>query len=260
MEQLTNTKELFDVALHDTKVALPSRAKYPNKSDPARAWLRLNEVKIPATAPTRTALTPEIGHTLDLLRSRLLRQIRKEGIRRLALTAPTTGCGTTTIASSLALSLARQIDLKVMLFDFNLRTPALAKKLSLTPLAPRYCALSGGRRDFDSQCLRVDHNLALSLATHPEDNPAELLATSRSRALIEQVEREFEPDLMLFDLPPVLHHDDAIAASDLFDAALLIGRADHSTINQIDQAERLISEQKPCIGVVMNACRFPVRP
>lgn len=254
MEQITNPKALFDATQKDPPEAQPV---FSLKSDPARAWLRLNETTIPSQAPVFQQSTPQTKAAFDLLRSRVLRQMRQDGIRRLGLASPTVGCGTTTVATSLALSLSRQIDLKVLLFDFNLRRPALAKRFGLEAVAPHHCALSGLRRDFDSTCLRVNHNLGLSLATRPNDAPAELLATTRSRALIEQIEREFEPDIMLFDLPPVLPHDDLVAAADLIDAALLVGRADHSTIDQIDRAERLVSEQKPCLGVVMNACRFP---
>lgn len=257
MEQLTNPKDLFDPTIGEARPVPPPPKTYPLKTDPARAWLRLNEAVIPTTAPAAAPISEAVTRSHDLLRSRLLRQLRRDGLRKLALTSPTSGCGTTQIAATLALGLARQIDLKVMVFDFNLRRPMLANQFALGPIAPLSSALAGSRRDFDSRCLRVNHNLAVSLAISSEPNPAELLATSRARALVAQLEREFEPDVMIFDLPPVLPHDDVVAASDLFDAALLIARADHSTISQIDEAERLISEQKPCLGVVMNACRFP---
>lgn len=259
MQHVTNTKELFATA--QTKPAqapLPEIQWHRTKSDPTRAWLRLNEATIPATAPVRQPVDADTQAALDLLRSRLLRQMRQTGIRKLALTSPTHGCGTTTLATRLALGLASQIDLKVMLFDLNLRKPELSNQFAITGITARQTALTGTRREFDSSAVRVGHNLALSLFTQPEPRAAEALGTLRARALINQLEREFEPDLMLFDLPPTLACDDMVAAADLYDAALLVARADHSTSDQIDRAERLISEQKPCLGVVVNACRFGV--
>ena len=254
-----NPRALIDTAMRETDPIILGPQLYPVKSDPARAWLRLTEVKIPASAPLLT-MTDDPGRAaIDLLRTRVTRQMRKDGLRRLALTSPTRGCGTTLLAASLALSMSKRIDLKVILFDMNLRAPTLAHLFGLAPIAPRQSALAGVRRAFDNDCVRIGHNLGLSLSTHPELSPAELMGTSRSRALIEQIEREFEPDLMIFDMPPVLPNDDVVAAADLFEAALLVARADHSTLDQIDRAERLIGEQKPCLGVIMNACRFPTQ-
>lgn len=259
MEQLLTPKAIIDTAIQPSEPIILGPQLYPVKSDPARAWLRLTEVQVPASAPVRT-LTDEPGAAaIDLLRSRLMRQLRKEGLKRLAITAPTHGCGTTMLAASLALSLSKRLDLKVILFDMNLRSPQLAHLFGLTHSAPPQSALAGVRAGFDTHCMRIGHNLGLSLSSHPELSPAELLGTSRSRALIEQVEQEFAPDLMIFDMPPVLPNDDVVAAADLYDAALLVARADHSRVDQIDRAERLISEQKPCLGVVMNACRFPIQ-
>ncbi|MDA8746842.1 CpsD/CapB family tyrosine-protein kinase [Litoreibacter sp.] len=259
MEQIANPRAMLDTAIRDDRTTASDAHVYATPSDPARAWLRLNEVVIPKSAPVIAQSNAEVKASFDLLRSRILRQMRKDGLRKLALTSPTPSCGTTTLTANLALSLSRQIDLKIIVFDLNLRRPNLVNLFSLTPTAPRSSALSGQRRGFDSTCMRVGHNFGLSLTTGPDPEPAELLGTSRARALIEQIEREFAPDLMLFDLPPVLPHDDVVAASDLYDAALLIARADHSTANQVDRAERLISEQKPCLGVIMNACRFPTQ-
>ncbi|MEM9581762.1 MAG: CpsD/CapB family tyrosine-protein kinase [Pseudomonadota bacterium] len=259
MEQITNPREMLDTALRDSPPRLSETESYATPSDPARAWLRLNEVTLPATAPVLTNADPAARASFDLLRSRILRQMRKDGVRKLALTSPTRRCGVTTLAANLALSMARQIDMKVMVFDLNLRKPNLVNQFALNATAPRSCVLSGQRRGFDSTCMRVGHNLALSLTTSGDPEPAELLGTTRARALIEQIEREFAPDLILYDLPAVLPQDDVVAASDLYDAALLVARADQSTSDEIDRAERLVAEQKPCLGVIMNGCRFPTQ-
>lgn len=259
MEQLINPKAMIDSAQRENAPIMLTPQLYPVKADPARAWMRLTEVQIPVSAPLQS-LTDETGRAaIDLLRSRILRQMRRDGLRRLALTAPTHGCGTSLLAASLALSLSKRLDLKILLFDMNLRTPILAHLFGLTTVAPRLSALAGVRVGFHNDCMRVRHNLGLSLSTQSELSSAELLGSDRSAALISQIEEEFDPDLMIFDMPPVLPNDDVVAAADLYDAALLVARADHSDMDQIDRAERLIGEQKPCLGVVMNACRFPTQ-
>ena len=277
MEQLINPKAMIATAMHDAATSdigggprsglgsggtgpiTHTPQLYPVAADPARAWLRLTEVQIPASAPIRDQTDDAGRAAIDLLRSRIMRQIRRDGLRRLALTAPTHGCGTSLIAACLALSLSKRMDLKVLLFDMNLRAPMLAQLFGLKAVAPRQSVLAGVRRSFDTDCLRIGHNLGLGLSTQAELSPAELLGSTRSAALLNQIEEDFDPDLILYDMPPVLPNDDVVAAADLYDAALLVARADHSALDQIDRAERLIGEQKPCLGVIMNACRFPTQ-
>lgn len=229
---------------------------YEVAMDPERAWMRLNQVSIPDHAAINDAQDPSVARAVSLLKSRLLRQTRQNAIKRLAITAPTQECSAQELCAHLALSLARQPDLKIILFDFDLRDPKLSTYFGLASVSPIWSALAGTRREFDSSCLKVGHNLGLSLSTQPSENPAETLATLRALNLIDEIDRDFAPDLMLFNLPPVLSTEDAVSAAGLYDAALLVARADHTTRSQIDRTETLIAEQKPCIGVVLTHCRF----
>jgi len=253
MEQINAPLPVLDNVLETAERVTP---KTHAGDDATRAWLRLNEVEIPNNAPLFSRFHKRAEIAIDLLRSRLMRQVRQEGVRKLAITSPTANCGAEALAAQLGLAISRQTDTKVMVLDLNMHDPKLARLYGVSTIAPRRTALSGVRRDFDSTCMRAGHNLALSLATEPIKQSAELLATQRSSLLIEQVERDFEPDIMLIALPPVLGNSDVIAAADLYDAALLVVRADRTTAAQADQAETLISEQRPCLGVVMNSCRF----
>lgn len=227
---------------------------------PSETWLQLTEITLDALALRRNNIIvdqndPQAVH-IDRLRTRCLRVMRSSGLRRLAITSPDLGCGKSTVAANLALSMARQHDLRVMLFDFDLRKPSLIHHFDLAEVGPRFSALLHTRRNFDVTTLRVGKNLALSLNATPADYPAEMLASKRARDLLNSVQQDFDPDVMLFDLPPLLNVDDTLAALDCVDAALLVARADYSTIDQIDQAERLITEQTTCLGVVLNQSRF----
>lgn len=227
---------------------------------PSDAWRQLTEITLDAQTLRRNNIIldqtdPQAVH-IDRLRTRCLRVMRSSGLRRLAITSPSPGCGKSTVAANLALSMARQRDLRVMLFDFDLRKPSLIHHFDLADIGPRFSTLLYTRRNFEVTTLRVGRNLALSLNASPAEYPAELLASKRARDLLDTIQQDFEPDLMLFDLPPLLNVDDTLAALDCIDAAILVARADYSTIDQIDQAERLITEQATCLGVVLNQSRF----
>ncbi len=262
MEQIESPLELVQAARKRV------RGKFQASGDPVieeietpgNVWNRLTEITL-NTQNLRLnnliadASDPKAVH-INRLRTRCLRVMRQSGLRRLAITSPGPGCGTSTVAANLALSMARQSDLKVMLFDFDLRKPSLIHHFDLADEGPRFSALLHTRRNFEVTTLRVGKNLALSLNATPSDAPAELLASKRARDLLNDVQEDFNPDIMLFDLPPLLNVDDTLAALDCVDAALLVARADYSTIDEVDKAERLITEQTTCLGVILNQSRF----
>ena len=72
---------------------------------------------------------PEVRRAADLLRTRLLQKLHTEGWRRVAVTAPEAGCGTTFTALNLALSISAVADFRTVLLDLNLRQPGLGRIL-----------------------------------------------------------------------------------------------------------------------------------
>ncbi len=69
----------------------------------------------------------------DLMRTRLLQQMRANQWRRVAITSPGPACGKSTIALNLAMSLARQPDLRTVLAEMDMRRPSLSRMLGCAP-------------------------------------------------------------------------------------------------------------------------------
>ena len=67
----------------------------------------------------------------DMMRTKVLQQMRANGWKRLAITSPTSACGKSTIALNLAFSLARQSELRTILCEMDLRRPVLKTILGL---------------------------------------------------------------------------------------------------------------------------------
>ncbi|MEP3347007.1 MAG: hypothetical protein ABJN34_05690 [Litoreibacter sp.] len=261
MEQLTNTGELLRAAQDTASPSLElNDDARPNSADPHKSWARLTEAPLdPVTLKRHHILTSKPNNKsapYDQLRTRMLSHMRVAGHRRVAIASPTAGCGSSTITANLALGLARQSDLRIMVLDLNLRQPSLIHLFGLEEAGPRFSVLTGSKRNFDSTCLRVGENLGLSLNATPVNDASERLSHTNTAELLDHVEREFVPDVILLDLAPLSPMDDALAALSLTDCALLVARADHSTNTQIDVAERTMAEHTTCLGVVLNACRF----
>ena len=191
----------------------------------------------------------------DVLRTKVILQMRKSGWRRLAITSPTAACGKTTMACNLALGLSRQPDLRAILVEFDLRRPAMAELLSTEPDRDVTSMLTG-EVGFEEQAMRVRDNVAVSMARRPSTDPTKYMLSGETQDRLKEIEARYRPDMVIFDLPPLLMGDDTRAFLSNVDCALVVARAEKSTIAQIDNCEREIAEHTNVLGVVLNQCRY----
>ncbi len=196
------------------------------------------------------------GHTsviFDQIRTKVLQTMRTNRWKRLAITSPSPACGKSTLALNLAFSFARQSEMRSVLVELDLRRPSLAKMLGTRP-AQSVSDVLKGKLSLVDQALCYNGNLALSLCTDPVRNSAELLQSSTSAAQISAAETALAPDLMLFDMPPMLVSDDVMSFAGQVDCVLLIAAAETTTIKEIDTCERELASQTNFMGVVLNKC------
>ena len=240
-----------DVAAEEgTRVALPGVDE---------RWMTLKEIKITARTARSNRITAikqnkESG-SYDLLRSRALRLMNDNNWTSLAITSPNKTCGKTTVSTNLALSLARQTEMRVMLLDMDMRRPALHKILGHRPNQSLHEVLSD-TQPIDSAVFRIGRNLAVGLNNCAAGNPAELLQSKVMKARLAEIRNIYQPDIIIFDMPPMLVSDDNVGFLPMVDCGLLIGAADSTTIAQIDICEKELSELTNVLGVVLNKCRF----
>ena len=197
---------------------------------------------------------PDATH-FDILRTKILLQMRKNGWRRLAITSPTPACGKTTMSCNLALGLSRQPDLSAMLLEMDLRRPNMATMLGHRPEEDITRMLTG-EVPFAEQAVRARGNVAISMARRASNDPTRYMLSHETISTIDALERDYAPDLVIFDLPPLLVSDDTRAFLGNVDCALMIARAERSSLAQIDTCEREIAEQTNMLGIVLNQCRF----
>ncbi len=243
-----------------SRVAMPEPEPAAPPSPPKSTWGTLTPLTLDARVLTRNrVVTMTAGHaatSFDILRTKILLQMRENGWTRLAITSPQPACGKTTIACNLALGMTRQPDLRAMLFDLDLRRPGVAKALGYTP-AHDISEVLEGRLDFADQAMRVGDNLSVSMARSALADPTSLLLDKITATRLDEIETAYTPDLMIFDLPPLLTGDDTRAFLKTVDCALLVLRAEDSKSSQIDTSEREIASYTNVLGMVLNGCRFP---
>lgn len=223
------------------------------------AWADLAAFKPdPKLLIRNRVVTLDPGHDatpFDILRTKTLLQMRRNGWRRLGITSPGPACGKTTTAANLALSLARQAELRTILMEMDLRRPAMAKVLGQKPRVD-IGEMLNGRMPFVDQALRVRDNLAISMSARPHRDPARYMLGIETEQTLDAIEATYRPDLVVFDLPPLLVSDDTRAFIGKVDCVMMVVRAEQSSMAQIDACEREISEHTNVLGMVLSHARF----
>lgn len=225
----------------------------------AAAWEALPELRVDRRRADRNHLVAVVGGIgaaeIDGIRTRLLHHLASKGFCKVAITSPTPGAGKTTLALNLGFSLGRQTEHRTIVADADLRRPKMAKVLGVT--APHcFDRVLDGSATLADSALRLGTNLAFATTQRPVRHSAELLQSRRSRDALDAIQATYAPTVMLFELPPVLASDDAMAFLGHMDCALIIAAAERNSVREVDRCEREVASRCPVLGVVLNRCRY----
>ena len=194
----------------------------------------------------------------DVLRARLLNALTDNGWKRVAITSPTRDCGKTFVSVNLAVTLSRYENCRTILLDMDMRNPSVAKTLGLRDVGSMGDYLRGDvpTRDqffkFDSNDMKIGDNLAIAMNDRIEPYASELMQQPATAELLQRMEAELSPDVILYDLPPALANDDVIAFEDNFDGVLIVIDGTRTSGQDVREVMRRLGDSVPLLGVVLN--------
>jgi Mrp family chromosome partitioning ATPase len=187
-----------------------------------------------------------------MLRTQVLQRMDANGWRSLAIFSPGTSDGKTTTAINLALSLASDQSHTVLLVDFDFKNPKLASRLDLSPEFGANDVLIGNARLED--CLYHPDGfdrLVLLPARGTLENSSEILAGKRSRELVGELRARYPERIIVYDLPPVLTADDALAFAPLVECGLVVAAEGRTRRADLVRTMELL-HKTPLVGTVLN--------
>jgi protein-tyrosine kinase len=194
----------------------------------------------------------------DLLRTHILQKMEENGWRTLAITSPTPEAGKTVIAINLAMSIAQQTNKTAMLVDFDLRRPKIGAYLGI-PMEKSLNDLLAGTAELADVLVNPDMPRLVLLPTRsPVKNSSETLSSKKIADLIKDLRERYESRIILFDLPPVLFTDDAIALLPQIDCVLMVVANGMSTRREIEDSLRLLPAES-LIGTILNKAEIEPR-
>jgi capsular exopolysaccharide synthesis family protein len=186
-----------------------------------------------------------------MLRTRLLQRMRAHGWSSLAVTAAGPGEGKTLTAINLAISLAGEINQRVILVDLDLRRPTISKYFGFEPQHDLSDYLRG-----DATLEQILVNPGVDrLAIIPNEtvfeNSSEMLLLPRMMQLVDQLRVNDPSWIIIYDMPPLLAADDTLAFSPYVDALLFVVSEGETRQDAVAQARELLKDAN-VVGTVLN--------
>ncbi len=196
----------------------------------------------------------EVDTAYRMLRTQVLQKLVANEWNSLAITSPGNNQGKTLTAINLAFSLAREVNYTVLLVDFDLKRPGIHQYLGITPRA--------GISDFllhdtplDKMLMNPGINrLVILPGREALSNSSEMLKSKKMLKLVDELKSRYPSRLVIFDLPPLLETDDALAFSPFVESLLLVLEEGKANEEDIKQSLNLLKGTH-LIGTVLNKSR-----
>jgi protein-tyrosine kinase len=212
---------------------------------PSPETLEANRILNPATAdPCASAFR--------MLRTQVLQRMDAHGWRTLGIFSPGPKDGKSTTAINLAINLANDHHHTALLVDFDFKHPTLAARLGFSPEFGVDDVLRDGAKIED--CLYHPagfDRLVVLPARSTLAHSSEVLAGPRTRELVSELHRRYAERVVVFDLPPVLSADDALAFAPLIECGLVVASEGRTRRDDLVRTIELLSKTA-LVGTVLN--------
>ena len=184
------------------------------------------------------------------------RASKNAAARRVLVCSPHPGEGKTYCATNLAIALAAERDIEVVLVDADVINPSVTRRLGIEAGAGLMDALADDSIRPETLVSPTDiDGLFVMAAGSGSAHDAELLASQRTGQVLDRLTRGAPNRFLIFDTPPALAASPAAELAAHVGQALLVVRADETSRAALDDARQLLSAC-PDIKLLLNAAQF----
>jgi len=190
-----------------------------------------------APTPRNQSWRMRLTESADGIAARLLRKADVEKTRVILVTSAVGGEGKTTLATQLAMSLARN-GRRTVLVDFDLRRPSFDEIFGL-PLGPGLCEVLRGENDLgDTVQPTGTENLSVATAGYWDRGVLSSLANAAAGPLLDELRADY--DFVIVDASPILPVADTRYIAQQVDAVILSVFRDISKTPKVQAACELL--------------------
>ncbi|MFK5950136.1 MAG: CpsD/CapB family tyrosine-protein kinase [Methylococcales bacterium] len=186
-----------------------------------------------------------------MLRTKVLQKMQLNNANVLAITSPKRGEGKSLTAINLAISIAMDANYSVLLVDLDLRNPSIHSYLGL-PAEPGLSDYFAGDKTISELLIHPGFEKMVVLpAGQAIKRSSDLLSMPKMLELASELKQRYSDRIVVVDLPPLLHTDDAMIYMPNVDACLLVVAEGESSEDDVKQSIIMIDKDK-YIGTVLN--------
>lgn len=157
--------------------------------------------------------------------------------------------GKSTMALNTAITLAQDINCRVMVVDADLRRPAIHSFLGLRPRKGLANVLNNEASTSDVIMKTVIPNLNVLPAGDKPRNTCELLTSKKMGEIVATLKKQY--DFVIIDTPPVLAFSETASICRLADGVILVLQVNHTKKRPAKRAMDLLQDCN-ILGFVMN--------
>jgi protein-tyrosine kinase len=215
----------------------------------------LNEPSLREANLLLPGMAGQAAHSFKMLRTQVMRRLRQHGWNSLAVMSAAPDEGKTFTAINLAIAVAADHDARVLLVDLDLRAPRLYRRFGFEPTVGVEDCLRGEAKLEDAMMnLEGYPGLLLLPARQAVEHSSELITSLRAREIFRDIKQRDTSRIVIFDLPPVLGSDDALAFAPQVDAALVVVGDNVTKREELERCFELMRDI-PVLGTVLNGSR-----
>lgn len=187
-----------------------------------------------------------------LMQVQVLTAARAPGARFVLMASALPGDGKTFTSINLALSIARERDVSVLVMDADVAKPHISRIFGIDQEPGLLDALADDNVDIESLVLPTDvPGLSVLPAGRRHEAATELLASARMDQVITRLTARDPRRIVLLDSPPLLLSSEGRALVQIAGQVVLVVRAGGTPRQAVEEAIGYIGEGKP-LGLILN--------
>jgi len=193
----------------------------------------------------------ELRDAFNVVRTRILQQTRAQGLNTIMVTSPGRGEGKTTVATNLAITIARDASQTALLVDANLRWPGISCGLGMDArpgLSDHFL------RGLPIESLFVNpgiEKLVVLPAGASQEDSVDIISSPQMQDLVAEMKSRYPDRYVIFDCPHLQGIPDALVFAEYVDGIVLVVDEGKTTQNDLKAALTMLSGRN-LLGIVLN--------
>ncbi len=164
--------------------------------------------------------------------------------------------GKTFVSLNLAMSIAFERDLRVLLIDADLSRPSIPKVLGIEVDRGMVDVLTGNVSDMSEVMLRTNIDGFSFLPSGRQHHlSTELLASQRMASFVEEIAQRYADRIVIFDSPPVLATSEPTALAQHVGQIVFVVRAEETSRTAVKTAMEILGTYSKKTELVLNAAK-----